>query len=186
MPVFTASSTTACPQTSATYSVSGSDSAYVWTITGDADINGLTAPVTTTTQSVTVNFSNNWNGGNLCVYGVNSCGSSDTRCMHINSSTNCRTAKSTLDQASINSSEMVHIYPNPTTGKIVVDYHINTTTGLLQLFDVLSKPIVEFRLDGSKSHMEFDIADLCCGIFEYRAIDTSNNIAGRGKLVIVR
>ncbi|MEO8086812.1 MAG: LamG-like jellyroll fold domain-containing protein [Bacteroidota bacterium] len=82
----------ACANTSATYCIPnpgvGGAATYVWTITGDADINGA-APTYTTTAGVlcvTVNFHTGWTSGTLCVHAVNSCGQvSPDRCITFSS-----------------------------------------------------------------------------------------------------
>ena len=77
------------------------------------------------------------------------------------------------------------IIPNPTTGIVSVLYHLNSDKGTLQLFDLLGKQVGEFQLDGKNEKFDFDIGNLCCGVFEYRLLE--NNIsAGYGKLVIIR
>ena len=81
----------ACANTSATYcipnpGVNGADS-YVWTVTGDADINGVTTYTTSAgILCVTVNFHSGWTTGTLCVHAQTSCGANSAdRCLTFSS-----------------------------------------------------------------------------------------------------
>lgn len=69
---------TNCPSTAATFTcpaVVGA-TAYLWSITGDATING-------TGTTATVNFGPNWNGGQICVSSQTSCYTSPTKCLNL-------------------------------------------------------------------------------------------------------
>ncbi|HNP98058.1 MAG TPA: proprotein convertase P-domain-containing protein [Bacteroidia bacterium] len=81
-----AGSTIGCPSSSGTYSVNAVDGAaqYVWSVTGNATINGGGATVTTTVPNVTVNFGNAFSSGQICVYAKTSCGySGANRCLSV-------------------------------------------------------------------------------------------------------
>ena len=77
------------------------------------------------------------------------------------------------------------MYLNPTTGNMTMLYHLNSQKGILQLFDATGRLLDSYELDGYKNKLEFDIADLCCGIFEYRLLD-DQTLTGFGKIVILR
>jgi hypothetical protein len=81
VPAAVAGTTTACPNTSNTYTATLVDGAteYVWSITGNATVTG-------NTNSVTVNFASNWNGGTLCVASKVGCFTSATKCISIGTS----------------------------------------------------------------------------------------------------
>jgi hypothetical protein len=68
---------------------------------------------------------------------------------------------------------------------VAVVYHLQSDKGILQLFDIAGRLLNSYLLDGNKNRLEFNSADLCCGVFEYRIIENTG-LTGRGKLVIVR
>jgi len=84
-----------------------------------------------------------------------------------------------------NESVSVSLYPKPTTGEVTVLYQLNKTEGLLELFDVVGKKVGSFVLPAYKTKFEFNIGDLCCGMFEFRISD-SNGTSKHGKLVVIR
>ncbi len=82
VPASVSGNTTACPNTSATYTcpaVTGATQ-YLWTITGNATVSG-------TGTSATVNFGAGWTGGTLCVAAQTPCYTSATKCVAISYTT---------------------------------------------------------------------------------------------------
>jgi len=87
--------------------------------------------------------------------------------------------------ASRQQSVSAKLYPNPSTGIVTVAYQLSGGEGTLQIFDVVGQMLAEFKLDGSKTTMDFDISKLCCGAFEYRISET-NGATNYGKFIIIR
>ena len=77
------------------------------------------------------------------------------------------------------------VYPNPSNGMITVVYHINSSKGKLELFDMLGKVRGEYQLDGVKTKSEFNLGDLSCGVYVYRIID-NDVLKSEGKLILLR
>ncbi len=75
----------ACENSSTTYSTGAivGATSYLWTVTGDANINGAGTSVVTTSLSVTVNFGAAWTGGTLCVAAQTPCYTSPAKCLGI-------------------------------------------------------------------------------------------------------
>ena len=80
-PAVVSGATTTCASTSGTYSIAAVDGAtsYLWTISGDATVNG-------NGTSVTVNFGPSWTGGTLCVSAQTPCFNSPSKCLVIGTS----------------------------------------------------------------------------------------------------
>lgn len=75
-----------CPNTSGAYSVNAVDGAaqYVWTVTGNATLNGAGTTVTTLVPNVSVSFGNSFSNGQLCVFAKTGCGyAGSSRCLAI-------------------------------------------------------------------------------------------------------
>lgn len=62
----------------------------------------------------------------------------------------------------------INIYPNPTSGRLVVEQN-TVGTAHLQVINMLGRTLKEFTMTGNKS--EFDISDLATGIYEVRISD---------------
>jgi hypothetical protein len=77
------------------------------------------------------------------------------------------------------------MYPNPTTGNVTMLYHLSEVEGTLQIFDVAGRSVASYNLNGKRNEFEFNIASLCCGVFECRVFD-GDKLQGRAKLVIIR
>jgi hypothetical protein len=56
---------------------------------------------------------------------------------------------------------------------------------VIQLFDIIGKMVSSYQIIGDRNRFEFDIGNLCCGIFEYRIFE-GDVILGQGKLVIIK
>lgn len=75
-----------CHNTTGGYSINPVDGAtqYVWSVSGNATINGAGSTVTTTVPNINVNFGGGFTSGQLCVYAKTSCGyAGSSRCMNI-------------------------------------------------------------------------------------------------------
>lgn len=74
-----------CSKTNVAYSVAAISGAasYTWTLPTGATI--ASGGATTTTPNITVNFTNTFTSGNICVTANNSCGSSTASCLTVSS-----------------------------------------------------------------------------------------------------
>lgn len=149
---------------------------YEWVVpTGDSIISGQG------TTMIDVAFDSI--GGNIIVIAMNECGTSDSTYLAV-SINSCEGRRSHVINVTSNSGS-AKLYPNPTTGSVTVIYTLPTSTGELQLFDLLGRMVNSYQLDGHKNQFNFDATYLCCGMFQYRIVDYENVIA-QGKLIIIK
>ena len=75
-------------------------------------------------------------------------------------------------------------YPNPTSGKTTITYSIKGETGMLVMYDMTGKRVVEKELHGSNGTLALDLEGLSKGMYLYGVIDGVTT--PRMKKIIVR
>ncbi len=74
------------------------------------------------------------------------------------------------------------MYPNPTNGKVFLDYDL-PKEGLLQLYDLQGKKMGDWELDSQKDNLILDMENLSSGMYVYRLTSEGMFLKG-GKLVV--
>lgn len=78
------------------------------------------------------------------------------------------------------------LYPNPTTGKISLNYNLlSTENGLLEITNSLSVPLYVKKLNPESQHLEIDLSELKPAIYYFKIVVDGNQIR-QGMISIIR
>jgi parallel beta-helix repeat protein len=79
-----------------------------------------------------------------------------------------------------------HIYPNPSTGTLMLNYELpEGQTGVMQLYDLTGRIVHRYPLVGGMPIQQFDASDVPAGLYFYSVIVGNEAILSE-KLIIIR
>ena len=97
--------------------------------------------------------------------------------------------KSGISPSQIKSSEVIHsyiLYPNPTTGKISLNYSLlSSENGLLQITNTLGVTLYSKKLNPESQHLEIDLSELKPAIYFFKFVVDGKQIH-QGMISIIR
>lgn len=156
--------------------VSGATS-YSWSVTGGASI----SPSGT---SAVVNYNTSLNPSSIIRANANSlCGPSQPGQLNVAVNLSCRTV---ADEIEITDSEIV-VYPNPTSGKILVTFNSETETKyLIRITDLIGNIISNevFTSETGMNTREFDITGVTKGV--YMVTLSADEVVTKTTRIVVR
>ena len=78
------------------------------------------------------------------------------------------------------------VYPNPTTGKIRVDYNVSSINpGLIEIYDGVGRKVRSIKLLPENHEEELDLSDLMEGLYTYRFI-FDQSVIDNGQISLIR
>ena len=164
--------TSVCAYAVESYSTSGSSGAtsYTWTVPSGSTILG-------SSSGASISLLLGASGGNVTVRAVNNCDTSDLRSLAINIT--CKQSQNVLGTNS------VALFPNPTSGKATILYHLSAEKGILEISSSIGQVLQSYVVSAENTLFEFDTNDLMNGIYQYRLFD-DDVLIGQGKMVILK
>jgi hypothetical protein len=110
----------------------------------------------------------------------------DARAMlfeEVHDSSSLRMASSYPPDGTINPG---NIYPNPTTGKMMLNYQLSEgQTGTMQLYDLSGRIVHRYTLVGGSEIQQFDAEDIPGGLYFY-SVFVNGNIIMSNKVIIIK
>jgi hypothetical protein len=128
---------------------------YTWTFPS-----GVVIQSGANTNTVTVKFGTT--AGTVKVTANNACGSNSYKSISVAFS--CRESNSSMDDGLFN----ITVYPNPTKGKLNVEFNSDVTVdGLLKIVDLTGHLIITQRIVMQEGHNNFDmdLSDMTSGMY---------------------
>ena len=78
------------------------------------------------------------------------------------------------------------VFPNPTTGKIVINYHLKDQCKVIfSIYNLSSRKIHTFNLNSNESNLELDLSDLANGVYSY-SVNSNAGLELQGKICLIK
>jgi hypothetical protein len=173
-----------CRNSTVCYSTppSAGATSYTWTVTGGAQVSSGQG-----TTSVCIKFKHaNTSSVMLSVKANNACGSSATITKTITVNQNCRLTQEAKNTGITDALTSLSVYPNPTTGKVVVAFNSGrTATYKLTVVDIIGRIITSENISTIEGYNEkaIDLEHAAKGIY-ILLIEIEGVEAGKLKIVV--
>ena len=95
----------------------------------------------------------------------------------------CPPTTASLPAMNVQKDEMVTIFPNPSNGNFIVNYHFADNNSTLQILDIMGRLMYTERIMENEGKKEVNLSNLANGIYYFRVISERGK-AAMGKVVI--